>query len=35
MKNVHVLRHEKEKNYYTFMMVVSVIVWPLSYSACR
>ena len=27
MKNVHVLRHEKEKNYYTFMMVVSVIVW--------
>ena len=33
MKNVHALRHEKEKNYYTFMMVVSV--WPLSYSACR
>ena len=27
MKNVHVLRHEKEKNYYTFMMVVSVVVW--------
>ena len=29
MKNVHALRHEKEKNYYTFMMVVSVIVWLL------
>ena len=29
MKNVHVLRHEKEKNYYTFMMVVSVVVWLL------
>ena len=29
MKNVHALRHEKEKNYYTFMMVVSVVVWLL------
>ena len=27
MKNVNALRHEKEKSYYTFMMIVSVIVW--------
>lgn len=27
MKNVNALRHEKERNYYTFMLVISAIVW--------
>lgn len=29
MKNIHALRHEKEKSYYTMMLVVSVVVWLL------